>query len=111
MEALYKPLEQCKERLCGRSMNAMRLKQIRERALSEETFSEMQRNPYLEIWDVDYYSTSDEEDNDSGKESESESDSETQSRDSEVDSEGKDAATGNNEEKKHEAAVTETSAP
>ena len=29
-------------------------------------------DPYLEIWDLDYYSTSDEEDNDSGKESEDE---------------------------------------
>ena len=45
----------------------------------------MQKNPYLEIWDVDYYSTSDEEDNDSGKESDSETDSRS-SQDSEVDS-------------------------
>ena len=42
----------------------MRLKQIRESAISETTFQQLKRNPYLEIWDVDYYSTSDEEDND-----------------------------------------------
>ena len=83
MELLYKPLEACKPELNGRSLNAMRLKQIREKALSQETHQSMTTNPYLEVWDLDYYSTSDEEDNDSGKESESE---ETDSQDSEVDS-------------------------
>ena len=83
MELLYKPLEACKPHLNGRSLNAMRLKQIREKALSLETHQSMSTNPYLEVWDLDYYSTSDEEDNDSGKESESE---ETDSQDSEVDS-------------------------
>ena len=67
----------------------MRLKQMREKALSQQTQQELKTNPYLEVWDVDYYSTSDEEDNDSGKESESESDSDS-SRDSEVDSAEKD---------------------
>ena len=67
----------------------MRLKQMREKALSQQTQQELKNNPYLEVWDVDYYSTSDEEDNDSGKESESESDSDS-SRDSEVDSAEKD---------------------
>ena len=37
MELLYKPLEQCKPYLNGRSLNAMRVKQIRDKALSEET--------------------------------------------------------------------------
>ena len=83
MELLYKPLEQCKPYLNGRSLNAMRVKQIRDKALSEETHQSLLTNPYLEIWDLDYYSTSDEEDNDSGKEGESES---TASHDSEVDS-------------------------
>ena len=39
-------------------------------------------NAYLEVWDLDYYSTSDEEDNDSGKESSSEDED---SADSETD--------------------------
>ena len=101
MEKLYKPLEDCKARLNGRSLNAMRLKQIREKALSQKTYTELQSNPYLEIWDIDYYSTSDEEDNDSGKESESDSDSRS-SQDSEVDSSDKD------ESKVHEAAALDT---
>ena len=50
----------------------------------------MKQNPYLEVWDLDYYSTSDEEDNDSGKESESDDD--TDSNDSEVDSTEKNAS-------------------
>ena len=70
MEKLYVPLEGCKERLNGRSLNSMRVKQLREKAISPESFTQLKTNPYLEIWDLDYYSTSDEEDNDSGKESE-----------------------------------------
>ena len=49
----------------------------------------LQTNPYLEIWDVDYYSTSDEEDNDEGKESESDSE---ESHDSEDDQNDETAA-------------------
>ena len=41
MEKLYKPLEECKPRLNGRSLNAMRLKQIRERALSQKTYTDL----------------------------------------------------------------------
>ena len=40
--------------------------------MSEQTQKWLRDDPYYEIWDVDYYSTSDEEDNDSGKESEDE---------------------------------------
>lgn len=100
MEKLYTTLDDCKPRLNGRSLNAMRLKQIREKALSQNTYTELQNNPYLEIWDVDYYSTSDEEDNDSGKESDSESDSRS-SQDSEVDSDEK------NESKTKQAAAAD----
>ena len=42
----------------------------------------MRENPYLEIWDVDYYSTSDEEDDDDESK---ESEDEKSSNDSEVD--------------------------
>jgi len=61
------------------------VKQLRKKAQSPETFTALRQNPYLEIWDIDYYSTSDEEDNDSGKESESSSqeDSEDDSADQE----------------------------
>lgn len=73
MESHAVSFEECqKTNLAGRSMNYMRLKEMRKRATSSGTFIDLQENPYLEIWDVDYYSTSDEEDNDSDKESSSE---------------------------------------
>jgi len=74
----------------------MRLKNIRQKAFAPETMQRLQTNPYLEIWDVDYYSTSDEEDNDEGKESESDSE---ESHDSEHD-ENDETATKLEEEKK-----------
>ena len=58
----------------------MHVKKVREKALSQETYDELKSNPYLEVWDVDYYSTSDEEDNDDDDSSDEES------GDSEVDS-------------------------
>ncbi len=72
MEKDYVTLDECKQNVLGRSNNAMRVKNIRAVAHSEQTLDRMRKNPYLEIWDIDYYSTSDSEDNDEGKESESE---------------------------------------
>ena len=51
---------------------------MREKAVSEETRKKLQKNPYLEIWEIDYYSSSDEEDNDSDREKEN-SEEETES--------------------------------
>ena len=93
MERLYVPLNRCGDFLKGSSKNAVRLKQIREQALSEQTQRHLQDDPYLEIWDVDYYSTSDEEDNDSGKESEDE-DEESSDENIEVNEEAEDQAAG-----------------
>ena len=42
----------------------------------------MTDNPYLEIWDIDYYSSSDEEDNDSDRESEESGESDDSEEDS-----------------------------
>ena len=47
-----------------------------------DSYRNLQRNPYLEIWDLDYYSTSDEEDDDDEYGDEK---SEEDSADSEVD--------------------------
>ena len=79
MEKLKVPLEECQSRVEGRSMNAMRVKELRQKAVSAETKQKLTENPYLEIWDIDYYSTSDEEDNDSEKNSSSDEDSEVDS--------------------------------
>ena len=77
----------------------MRVKNIRAVAHSEQTLERMRKNPYLEIWDIDYYSTSDSEDNDEGKESESE--------ESSADSED-DQKDNQEEEKKDESQSADT---
>jgi|Transcript_41062 hypothetical protein len=79
MEKLTKSFDDSRSGLYGRSMNAMRVRELRSKALSQETLDSLQSNPYLEIWDVEYYSTSDEEDNDSEGGSNSEEDSEIDS--------------------------------
>mmetsp|Transcript_24414 Transcript_24414/g.30350 ORF Transcript_24414/g.30350 Transcript_24414/m.30350 type:complete len:147 (-) Transcript_24414:962-1402(-) len=79
MEKLAKSFDDSRGGLYGRSMNAMRVRELRSKALSQETLDSLQSNPYLEIWDVEYYSTSDEEDNDSEGSTSSEEDSEIDS--------------------------------
>lgn len=61
---------------------------MREKAASEETRQKLQQNPYLEIWEIDYYSSSDEEDNDSDREKEN-SEEETESESEEEKKEDK----------------------
>ena len=108
MEKLYTPLDQSKSNLDGRSLNNIRVKEIRQRAVSENTINNLRENPYLEIWDIDYYSTSDEEDNDSGKESEDEgssADSEDDEGDKNEEEKSKgDDAIANQEETKGDAS-------
>ena len=79
MERLQVSLEEAEQtKLDGRSKNGILVKEMREKAVSEETRQKLQQNPYLEIWEIDYYSSSDEEDNDSDREKEN-SEEETES--------------------------------
>lgn len=94
MEQLAVSLETAADtKLDGRSRNGIRVKELRQIALSEQTRQKLIQDPYLEIWEIDYYSSSDEEDNDSERESE-----ESSEEDSEVDSE--EQKTEGNEEQK-----------
>lgn len=70
MQHLQVPFKDQKSRLTGRSVNFIRLKETRRKAVSEETLSKLEENPYQEIWDIDYYSSTDEEDNDEDEEGE-----------------------------------------
>lgn len=64
-------------------MNAMRLKDIRKKALSAESYQRLKQEEQFQVWDLDYYSTSDEEDDDSEESAADDSDE----VDSEVDNE------------------------
>ena len=100
MEKFKVSLEDCQSNVDGRTKNAMRVKELRQKAMSDETHQKLKQNPYLEIWDVDYYSTSDDEDNDSDK------DKSSGEEDSEVDSEEEKKEDGNQEESQKPAEQT-----
>ena len=68
---------------------------MREKAVSEESRQKLQQNPYLEIWEIDYYSSSDEEDNDSDREKEN-SEEETESESEEEKSDSRDSEPSHN---------------
>ena len=67
---------------------------MREVARGPQSLQNLQSNPYVEIWDLNYFSSSDEEDNDSGKESEDDD------SDSEVDSDEKKSEDEDEQDKK-----------
>ena len=48
----------------GRSRNYIRQKELKNEACNLKTLKEIKENPYFDIWDVSYFSTSDEEDED-----------------------------------------------
>ena len=52
-------LLESEKNLQGRSKNYIRTKTLRLEAQSLETFQKLKDNPYFEIWDCDYYSTTD----------------------------------------------------
>ena len=74
------PLSDCSFNLLGRSENFIHVKKLREKAMTQKSLELLRENPYYEVWDLDYYSTSDEED-------EGDDDDDGDTDDSEVDSE------------------------
>ena len=79
MEKLSVSLEEANgSRLDARSKNFTHIKELRQSAESDETRQKLLQDPYLEIWEIDFLSSSDEEDDNSEQDVQSSSDDESE---------------------------------